>query len=758
MLVRFTASVCLLALWAACSVKPVTFTPDDDHAGVYVAPDGQGDTCSRSTPCALETGRDHARVLAAAASGDVVVLLRGGTYRLGKTFSLGTADSGHNGHAIIYRAAPSEAPVLSGAVAVSGFTPAPQAPGTWAASVPKGTYARQLWVNGRRATRARGHESPAGFTTTATGFALGDPVIASWPDRSGLEVVGTQAWKMFRCPVSNVSTAGITIAKPCWDFSQMQTGYLFDRVAWIENALELVDEGGEFYLDDSQGKLYYRPRDGEDLLEADVELPVLEELVHGEGTPAAPLHDVTFDGVAFAYATWARPSTPDGYASLQAGVTFAGSPPSPQKPLANVTFHAAHSIRIQGCRFTHLGGAALAFEVGAQGNLVDASRFEDISASAVMKGDVTHQDDHHPNDPALIVANNVIRNSYIIRTGVEYFDTAGLFVGYTTNTSLVANELFDLPYTGISVGWGWGGVDSGGSGGYTTPSTSHDNEIRQNRISHHMRRLYDGGAIYVLGAQSGSTIAENVIDNQANPYGSIYLDNGTQGYTVTNNVVFLDGKEDLPGGDPDRSYWLYVQVYDPVAKNNQASINYTNDPTPFTPKPIDPSNTLTPPAVLAIGSSGADPIVAAAGSPLRSPNVAAGKPATASSEYDAGHTVALASNDNGYDGWSPASSDKSPWWQVDLGAPYAIDAIEVVSRWTIDQPVTRRAYRVVASADPAFASSTVLGAADRTGLPHRAIFTADVSPPVMARYVRVEKTDPEYFFLGEVRVHGRPAM
>ena len=83
--------------------------------------------------------------------------------------------------------------------------------------------------------------------------------------------------------------------------------------------------------------------------------------------------------------------------------------------------------------------------------------------------------------------------------------------------------------------------------------------------------------------------------------------------------------------------------------------------------------------------------------------------------------------------------------------------VEVVSRWGIDQPVTRRNYRVVASDDPAFSTVKVLGQVDATGIPHRAIFAAEVRPPVKARYVRVEKTVSEYFFLGEVRIHGVPA-
>jgi hypothetical protein len=248
----------------------------------------------------------------------------------------------------------------------------------------------------------------------------------------------------------------------------------------------------------------------------------------------------------------------------------------------------------------------------------------------------------------------------------------------------------------------------------------------------------------------------NVVSNQGSAYGNLYLDNGSQYWTVTSDVVLVDPKADVAQPDPDRSYWVYVQVDPPVAKNNSITGSFTNDPTLFTPNPIDPSNTVAAPTVLMNGDlSPAASIVSAAGTPLRSPEIAQGKPSTASSVYDTGHPVGAANDGNGYDGWSPSATDTSPWWQVDLGANVSIDAVEVVSRWAIDQPVTRRSYQIVASTDPTFASPVVIGQVDATGIPHRAIYAVDVSPPVVARYVRVAKTTPEYFFLGEVRIHGK---
>jgi beta-glucuronidase len=337
----------------------------------------------------------------------------------------------------------------------------------------------------------------------------------------------------------------------------------------------------------------------------------------------------------------------------------------------------------------------------------------------------------------------------VTRAGAEYYDACGIFIGYTTHSTVANSELFDLPYTGISAGWGWGGTPQ--------PSSSQGNDFHQNLISHHMRALFDGGAIYLNGAQPGTTLVGNVVSNQAAATGDLYLDNGTQGVMASSNVVLIDAKADITLPDAERSYWVYVQVYPTIATNNSVTASFTNDPTELTPMPIDPSDTVTAPTDISTNAAPAASIFAGAGSPLRSPEIGGGKPATASSVYDSSHVETAANDGNAFDGWSPSATDTQPWWQVDLGGEFAIDAVEVVSRWAIDQPVTRRSYEVVASDDPSFATSTTLATVDATGLPHRAIFAADVSPAVTARYVRVRKTASEYFFLGEVRIHGTAA-
>lgn len=119
---RKAVAVCLAAA-AAClgftgGPQPNTAAASASHAAsdtLHVAPDGHGSACSTPAPCDLGTARDRARALVPDAAGDVVVEMRGGTYRLTGPFRLGVQNSGRPGHPVVYRAAAGQTPVISGA-------------------------------------------------------------------------------------------------------------------------------------------------------------------------------------------------------------------------------------------------------------------------------------------------------------------------------------------------------------------------------------------------------------------------------------------------------------------------------------------------------------------------------------------------------------------------------------------------------------------------------------------------------------------
>lgn len=313
---RKATAACLVAAAAGLfgfTGGPPPATPGPDT--LHVAPDGRGSSCSTAEPCSLHTARQRTRALIPHATGDVVVELRGGTYRLTSPFRLGVEDSGRPGHPVVYRAGAGQTPVLSGATRITGFSRVDTARNIYRADVPRGTQSRELFVNGVRAVRARGPMNPSGFSAGATGFTTSDPSYASWVNPAQVEVVETHASRQMRCPLASITrsaTGGsdLTVDPACWNNNHHgvpNPGFPYNPagqsgmngISWLENAYQLLGTPGQFYLDTSAGRLYYVPRAGEDLATADVELPLATTLLEASGTPGhlAPVNDTDWRAV-----------------------------------------------------------------------------------------------------------------------------------------------------------------------------------------------------------------------------------------------------------------------------------------------------------------------------------------------------------------------------------------------------------------------------------------------------------------------------
>jgi hypothetical protein len=337
--------------------------------------------------------------------------------------------------------------------------------------------------------------------------------------------------------------AFIDLQEPCWSSSQSHTGFTFDTVQWVENAQELLDEPGEWYLDPSEHLLYYKPRPGEDLTVAEVVLPVKEELVQmtgelGPGGHPNFVSDIGFEGITFAYSTWLAPSTSLGYAEVQAG--WHQEAGALVRTKGSVTVSRAERIRFERCVFTHIGSAAISVDSGPRDILIRGNRFADISSTAIQLGDVT---DAATADDELKTTRNVISNNYIVDCGREYQSAVGIFVGYSDSAVVEHNELEGLPYTGISVGWGWG-----------QDSYAGNNLVEANHIHQVVQVLRDGGAIYTLSGQPGSALRDNYLHGIGNTptsvfnFAGIYHDEGTRFYSDTRNVV------------ADVEFWLQMWI------------------------------------------------------------------------------------------------------------------------------------------------------------------------------------------------------
>lgn len=585
-------------LGAACdrNLDHAPGSPDDviavaraavTSAVFYVSPAGSGSVCSVSQPCSLQTAQTKVRAATPSMTGDLVVRLLGGTYPLTSPLSLDVAagDGATGASRVIYEANPGAHPVLSGGLPVSGWTPVS---GTtqWRAAVPAGFDTRQLYVNGVRAVRAQG-TAPGTLTQTVNGYInTGTTTMASWGNPQNIEFVYEVGFESIRCGVDGISGGVITMKQPCYGNStrpgrSTANGYSVTIPTFVENARELLDQPGEWYLDRSANAIFYIPRSGESLATAVVMAARDGLLLQATGAASAPLRNLTIRGLTFSYAGWTEPNGGDGFSEVQANhrlvgtgagqtqgtcnrVTPAGSCPVGAWTAipASVAFSRTDGLSLERNTFTHLGAAGLQIGVGAARTTVAGNVFQDISGNGMQIGDVLADLSTPVGDlpSATTVVDNLFTN-----VAVEYASGVGLFQGYTRQSLIQHNQVNDVTYSGISSGWGWG----------FQSSLTQGNVIRANLVFDHLRQrpnggggLSDGGGIYTLGDQgpgpapafvgslsagstpplqtttfalnynNGGTIDYNYIHGQGRSAHSIYVDAGSQFVAVNDNVEF----------------------------------------------------------------------------------------------------------------------------------------------------------------------------------------------------------------------------
>ena len=598
----------ILSIVCAVILAGCTSAGAANQATIYASPNGSGSLGTKEAPCSLTGARDIVRTMNRNLTGDIVVTLRGGLYQLDAPFQLTESDqihdSGCNGFRIIYKAFTGETPVLSGAIPVSGWTLFDKEKNIYRAKVPEGTQSRQLFVNGVRAERARGELHPKDWFKIESGWGCLDLSIAKWRNPSDIEIVSRSSWKHLRCGVASIKIDTVTpLAKPkprakpgqpsptpipaptpvqCARVDMKTPGWFnasksphpgppangggtqqMNEVEWVENAFELLTKPGQWYLDRKEGYLYYIPRPGEDPSTMGAELALLEKVLDVRGSDFAHrIHDIGVEGLTFQNTTWLQPNGDQGYADNQAGVTWVNIPPTSSKTPGGVSVQYGERVGFRRNVVAHMGGAGIDFGHGPQHCDIIGNCLYDISGNGIFLGEV---DDYASTNPAEWCDGNKIENNYIRDVGVDFEDQVGICTGYTRHLSLAHNELTHLPYSGISVGWGWG------KSGY-----SHQNAISSNKVSDFMNILNDGGGIYTLGNQGTpeekTLWIGNYISGGKHAQG-MYSDEGSGYMEISSNVVTRVGANwmNIWCG------WIHdISVHDNFADKSNANNHGTN--------------------------------------------------------------------------------------------------------------------------------------------------------------------------------------
>lgn len=544
---------------------------------LFVSPDGDDGGAGTLADPYLTFGRaqQQVRALNDNMTGDIVVYLRGGTYVLGQELVWRAEDSGSNGYFVHYRGYQGEKAVISGGRTIEGWTSHDAESGIYKAEVGTELNTRQLFVNGVRAVRARSEGGLIMPTKNDEGYVSEDVGMAEWRHVNELEFVYNEHWTNSRAGVASVEAvdgkAVITMKEPAWGAVTNKGMTSATVPVYYENAYELLDRPGEWYYDKTEGVLYYKPRAWEDLAQAEVVAPVLEKLVDISGESAdAPVRNVIFEGLTFAFSTWMRPSGDVGHADAQNNhLRYPGSPDV--LPDAAITVELANSVSFLGNEFTKLGITAIRMQNGVQNSLMEGNLFYDLSGGAVNVGSPDSNDRNvfHPADHRLIMKNNDIVNNIIHDIGIDYKSAAAVSAGYPVDMDISHNEMYSLPYSGTHLGYGWAKDFD--------PVTSNV-RIQNNHIYDLMGMgLFDGGAIYSIGttgaaAADKNLVSGNYIRNQMDIGAPLYTDEGSAYWKFEHNVIDLRESGDWHSSKRWAQIWA-ASIHDIDFVNN-----YTTEP------------------------------------------------------------------------------------------------------------------------------------------------------------------------------------
>ena len=516
----------LLLLVTACSVVgAVEF---------YVSPSGSDRNAgTRRAPFAtLERARMAVRT--AKRDGGVTVFLRQGRYALAQTLVFGPEDGGTAAVPVCYRVYPGETATISGGQVIAGWK---RLDGDiWTAPVAvEGWTPRLLYVGGEPRRRSRWpHEGFYNGISSTDGKTLTFPADRFPEQTSGGELITLVEWSSSHQPLDRATIAEdlVTFPDQVLQFVQQPwAAHIRKNIAkfpfYFENLSEVPLAPGEWRYDSQAGKILYHALPTERPDRTEILAGRLERLVEVVGTTEHPVEYLTFRGLTFAHSGWQLPS--GGFAPAQAGMDLS----APGKWLHDhgmtVAFRAeyARQCLVEDCRFLHLGGAGISLERGCHENLLQGNEVADVGGNGMQVGEV--------NDlpPADRVCNNTISNNYIHACGAMAFGCVGIWNGITDGTVMAHNEICDLPYTGISVGWDWSHRDR----------DARRNRVEYNHIHHVMQLLADGGGVYTLGKQPESTLTGNLIHDVFHksgiaPANGIFLDNGSEGWTLDGNIVY----------------------------------------------------------------------------------------------------------------------------------------------------------------------------------------------------------------------------
>jgi len=468
--------------------------------------------------------------------GRVTVLLLGGVYELdAPLFVSGDAE-------ITITSAPGEKAVLSGGRELRGIAECVRdGQRMWTVDLPEVRngkwYFKSLFAGDKRCTRAYlpregfywiedvpGHTLQDQLFDGSDRFIAKDGDMRCFRNLTDAEIHVFHYWTDEHMPIASYDPQTREVVSSHYSIFALNDDYLPRFAKYrVENIMEGLLEPGDWYLNRSEGRLYYLPEEEQTLENTSLIAPVTEQLLVAENVSG-----LTVDGVTFAYTDWSlhqnmRPTFPN----LSDDVLYASSPQANSNLPGVLSFRNAQRCAVMRCEVKHVGMYAIDLVYNCKNMRVQGNVLHDLGAGGVKLNGATAEQSREERTQYVTIADNDIGLG-----GRVFLAGIGVISLHANHIRIAHNHIHDLYYSGVSCGWLWGYAES----------SSFDNTIEYNHI-HGLGHgvLSDMGGIYTLSVQPGTVIRNNLVhDIEKANYGgwAIYPDEGSSHILIENNVCY----------------------------------------------------------------------------------------------------------------------------------------------------------------------------------------------------------------------------
>lgn len=477
---------------------------------------------------------------------DVYVVLEEGNYFITEPINFTHEDSGVNGKKIIYQGNTYGGTVINGGKEITDFV----VTNNIITATTDVSEVRQLYVNGEPATMSVGDEIIATELYSADGkegiIVNTSSLPQGFENETSAELVYVWEWTKSRFPVKELialadNKTALVLGEAFSYISNDAKGRITSENAdiYLENCVCLTDKAGEFTFDKVKKTITYYKNSGETV--NSIFIPVSEGLINICGTGSEKVKNIEFENIIFENGAWNYP----GKAGLYGGqadsyYTAAGQQNYKGEGAlipGQISLNNCENIEFKNNTVKNIGSVAFTLNEGVENCVISGNDISNTAAGGVRVGNTKHYTDAYLGK---MCSGNKVSNNTIEDISLQYSSSPAITVFYTNATQITHNTIKNTPYSGISLGWGWGTW----AAKYCT-----DNEISYNRIENVMienglSTLRDGAHIYTNGQTTNTKIFGNYMIKSSDPtgnkiggYGGIYLDNGSCNITAYNNVI-----------------------------------------------------------------------------------------------------------------------------------------------------------------------------------------------------------------------------